>query len=149
MNCLQCGVGKLKPTTSSEIPGEFRDFKTTVTMPALECSNCGYVTIRGEDMATFMTLVSDKFREQAGLLTSKEIRDRRAGLKLTQEAFAGYLGVGVASIKRWELGQVQDEAMDQLIRLKTNPDEAMRNYCEVASRVGVLPIDRFHSEPIL
>ena len=141
MNCLNCSVGKLKQTTSSEIPGEFRDFKTTVTMPALRCSNCGYVTIRGEDMATFMTLVADKFRKHSGLLTSKEIRDRRAGLKLTQEAFAGYLGVGVASIKRWELGQVQDEAMDQLIRLKTNPHEALRNYYEVASRVSELTTD--------
>jgi hypothetical protein len=46
---------------------------------------------------------------------------------MTQQQFSEYLGPGIASVKRWESGQVQERAMDELIRLKTDPDAARRN----------------------
>ena len=48
----------------------------------------------------------------------------------------GDLRVGVASVKRWELGLVQDEAMDELMRVKCDPKygreslEALRGLLE-------------------
>jgi transcriptional regulator with XRE-family HTH domain len=60
-------------------------------------------------------------------LTSTEIRANRALLTMTQQQFADHLGTGVASVKRWEAGQIQDKAMDELIRLKTDPETARRN----------------------
>ena len=54
----------------------------------------------------------------------KEIRARRMQLGMSQTQFGEYLGTGPASVKRWELGQVQDKAMDELIRLKTDPEAA-------------------------
>jgi transcriptional regulator with XRE-family HTH domain len=55
---------------------------------------------------------------------------------MSQRQFATYLGVGVASIKRWELGQIQDEAMNNLMVLKTDLAAAKQNLLEIATRRG-------------
>jgi transcriptional regulator with XRE-family HTH domain len=65
-----------------------------------------------------------------------EFRRRRQAIHMSQSAFADYFGVGPASIKRWELGQVQDRAMDHLIRLKTDAGEAASNYRAVRALTG-------------
>jgi hypothetical protein len=54
---------------------------------------------------------------------------------MTQQGFSDYLGTGVASVKRWEAGQIQDRAMDQLIRLKTDPEAARENLKTVERHV--------------
>jgi DNA-binding transcriptional regulator YiaG len=55
---------------------------------------------------------------------------------MSQRQFASYLGVGVASIKRWELGQIQDEAMNNLMVLKTDLAAARHNLLEIAAKHG-------------
>ena len=65
-------------------------------------------------MPEYMRKVADAYRRDHGLYTSEEIKDIRG--KLTQQRFADALGVGVASVKRWELGLVQDKGNDKLIR---------------------------------
>jgi hypothetical protein len=42
---------------------------------------------------------------------------------MSQQEFANFLGVGVASVKRWELGKIQDKLHDDLIRQKTAPKD--------------------------
>lgn len=129
VNCVNCNMGLLEPHDKLEIPGEFRDLTTTVIMPGVRCSECGFVTIDGSQMAEYMRLVADAYRRAVDLLTSDDIRARRKSLKMNQDKFAKYLGVGTASIKRWEMGQIQDLAMDYLIRIKTDPVAAWSNYC--------------------
>ena len=51
---------------------------------------------------------------------------------MNQDEFARHLEVGVASVKRWEFGQVQDKAMDLLIRTRTSRSEAFENYSQVS-----------------
>jgi hypothetical protein len=75
-------------------------------------------------MAEFMQKVADAYRAQCGLLTSAEIRRSRERLLMSQVDFASYLGVGVASVKRWELGEIQTKTADELIRCKTDPTYA-------------------------
>ena len=53
---------------------------------------------------------------------------------MSQRAFAKFLRVGEASVKRWEAGLIQDEANDQLIRLRTNLEAARRNVSELEQR---------------
>jgi DNA-binding transcriptional regulator YiaG len=79
------------------------------------------------DTEGFTRLISDEYRRAHGFLTSGEIRSRRAWLGMTQQRFSEYLGTGVASVKRWELGQIQDRAMDELMRLKTDLAAARKN----------------------
>lgn len=102
-----------------------------VFMEGVVCANCGYKTVEANRMGEFALKVSDAYREAHGLLTSEDIRHRRHRLKMSQSQFARHLGVGVASVKRWELGQIQDEAMNTLIVLKTDSEAAERNYQEV------------------
>ena len=87
-------------------------------------------------MGEFSLLVADEYRRRYGLLTSAEIRERREKLRMSQEAFARYLGVGVASIKRWELGLVQDKAMNELMVLKTDPLKAAQHAQALGRRLS-------------
>jgi putative zinc finger/helix-turn-helix YgiT family protein len=127
MICVNCRKGHVQKGPAV-VPAEIRGEKFLVQMEeALVCEHCAHVTFDGRHMPEYMRLTADAYRSKHGLLTSVEIRDSRNRLQMTQEQFAGYLGVGAASIKRWELGQVQDKAMDGLIRLKADPEAARDN----------------------
>lgn len=81
----------------------------------LKCPICGYETIEGARMAEFRRLVADEYRKEHGLLTSTQIRSLRKSLGMNQEEFAGHLGVGIASVKRWEMGKIQDRRSNDCI----------------------------------
>jgi putative zinc finger/helix-turn-helix YgiT family protein len=126
MTCFECGNGTLIPAIvhlTSDRHGE----SFTVEVAGLKCNQCGFETVDSEQSAEFTRLVSDEYRVKHGLLTSAEIRARRLQLRMTQQQFSDHLGAGVASVKRWESGQIQENAMDQLIRLKTDPTAAREN----------------------
>jgi len=126
MTCFECGEGNLvegKVTLASKRNGD----SVTVEMMGYRCDKCGFQTVDSKQSAQLTQLVSDAYRRAHQLLTGKEIRNRRSRLGMTQKSFADYIGVGIASVKRWELGQIQDRAMDQLIRLKTDPQCARQN----------------------
>jgi len=58
---------------------------------------------------------------------------------MNQEEFAQYLSVGLASVKRWELGKPQDKSNDELIRIKCDLLRAEQNLAEVLMRQGGEP----------
>jgi putative zinc finger/helix-turn-helix YgiT family protein len=107
----------------------------TVETDGLKCDHCGFETIDSEQSAEFTRLVSDEYRKCHDLLTGSEIRARRTQLGMTQQRFSEYLGTGIASVKRWESGQIQDKAMDELIRLKTDPEAARKNLKSLEKQV--------------
>ena len=134
MTCFECGSGRLVPATvhlTSVRHGE----SFTVEIPGLKCDQCGFETVDSEQSATLTQLISDAYRERHGLLSSAEIRARRLQLRMTQQQFSEHLGAGVASVKRWEAGQIQENAMDQLIRLKTDPAAARENLKSLEQQV--------------
>jgi len=133
--CFECGRGELLSVPDVRLTGERNGESFVVQLPGLRCSSCGFETVDSKQSADFTRLVSDAFREKHGLLTGVEINALREQLKMSQQSFAEYLGVGVASIKRWELGQVQDKAMDELVRLKTDPEAARSNLRALESQV--------------
>jgi putative zinc finger/helix-turn-helix YgiT family protein len=118
------------------LTGERNGEEFTVTVEGLHCGNCGYETISNRQSGEFTKAISDAYRAKHGLLAGVEIKARRVALSMSQLDFAAYLGVGPASVKRWESGQVQDRAMDSLIRLKTNPEEARGNLRSLESQLG-------------
>jgi len=123
--CLSCGE-ELKPKTT-DFEGEYAGVSVTVRMEGLVCDSCGYKTISGPKLEEFGRLVADQYRIKKGLLTGGDIRSIRENLGMSQQQFADHLGVGVASVKRWELGKVQEQSMDNLIRLKSSPEAAAEN----------------------
>jgi putative zinc finger/helix-turn-helix YgiT family protein len=136
MNCIKCRKAELTEQ-AADLTAEVKGETVLVSnFPALVCAECGYKTIRGCDMQEYMQAASDAYRRKHTLLTSADIRERRERLSQSQDEFARYLDVGIASIKRWELGQVQDRAMDRLIRVSTDIADAYHNFKTVEHLVS-------------
>ena len=125
-SCCECN-GTMAPRIVA-VTGHRNGEEFPVSVPGWACDTCGHQTIDNQQSGEFTKAVSDAYRRAHGLLTGPEIRERREEwLRMSQQAFAEHLGVGSASVKRWEAGQVQDRAMDELIRLKTDPEAARNN----------------------
>ena len=125
MNCLRCGSELEMKVTTME--GEYAGEPYRVPAEAMVCPRCGYATLHASQMDAFNTKIADAYRKRHRLLTSSEIRRIRIDLGMSQEEFATYLSVGVASVKRWELGKVQEKSMDDLVRIKCSLPSARRN----------------------
>jgi putative zinc finger/helix-turn-helix YgiT family protein len=134
MTCFECGTGRLI-TAMVHLTSTRHGESFTVEVAGLKCDQCGFATVDSEQSAEFTRLVSDAYREKHGLLASEEIRARRLQLRMTQQQFSEHLGAGVASVKRWESGQIQENAMDQLIRLKTDLAAARENLKKLEQQV--------------
>jgi putative zinc finger/helix-turn-helix YgiT family protein len=134
MTCFECGCETLA-IGEVELPGERNGQNFAIKMVGLKCSNCGFQTIDSEQSAEFTKLVSDAYRVANGLLTSAEIVAARTRLGMNQQQFGEHLGTGPASVKRWEVGKVQERSMDELIRLKTDPGAMRRLLKELERQV--------------
>ncbi|SPF49391.1 hypothetical protein SBA4_4050005 [Candidatus Sulfopaludibacter sp. SbA4] len=135
LKCPECDRRNLQASVT-ELTGSTHGESFSIRSDALVCPNCGFKTMPVERMGEFALRVADAYREKHDLLTSGQIRERRLDLGMSQQQFANYLGVGSSSIKRWELGQIQDRAMNTLMVLKTDIKAAQDNVAEVASRLG-------------
>lgn len=113
MKCCECDAGTLTRSLTA-VEGQVKKKKYTVQAWGLVCDHCGHVAMEGADVQDFMRKLADAYRLQHKLLTSSEIKAIRGGL--SQLRFAEKLGVGIASVKRWELGLVQDLSNDKLLR---------------------------------
>jgi putative zinc finger/helix-turn-helix YgiT family protein len=155
IRCINCGQTDLQSATVN-LPGTVRGESYTAKMPGLACPNCGFQTIKGTEMAEFGRLLADQYRAKHGLLTSEQIWSRRTRLGMTQDAFARYLGVGVASVKRWEMGKIQDQRNNDLILQGTsetfsntqafavkvgNPSSTLASYAQSATVMNNTPIE--------
>jgi len=119
MLCLRCKNEEFKECLA-ETPQVFRGENFTVKAPAMACTHCGWQTMTDDQADVLSRAVADAYREKHQLLTSGEIKQARQQLGLSQEAFAKRVSVGVASVKRWETGFVQEKGNDDLIRFKVN-----------------------------
>ncbi len=104
-----------------ETEQDFRGETFRVTTPALQCRHCGFGTLGPGHLDALQRATHDAYRRKYGFLTSGEILSRRKVMGFSQKRFAEYLGVGSASIERWESGAlVQDKASDLLLRQRTD-----------------------------
>ena len=130
MKCLNCEGEKFeekKLRFTPEIKGE----EVEVVVPAYVCVNCNTPLMDDHQMNQLRRSAADKYRSLHKLLTSEEIVKFRGMLGMSQTAFANYLNVGEASIKRWETYYVQDPVQDEHIRLKCDEAYAEFNALEV------------------
>jgi putative zinc finger/helix-turn-helix YgiT family protein len=125
LRCPECDGGYLKEQLA-DLVGTRKGEPYTVRMEALVCPKCGFKTVSRENAAQFALQTADAYRKRHGLLTSMEIRDLRTKLGMTQLQFAEFLPVGIASVKRWELGEIQDPAMNRLMLLAVAEEERKR-----------------------
>lgn len=121
MICLRCDNEEFLPKQDAVIEQEFRNELFQIRMPALACAKCGWVTVDLKQADELRKRTADAYRKKHALLTSDEIRALRKLIGMNQRDFARFLGVGEASVKRWETWLVQENSSDQLIRMKCAP----------------------------
>lgn len=125
MNCLHCNGEVFEVKNVRFNPG-IKGEEVEVIAPAYVCSSCQTPLMTAEQMNTLRKMAADNYRKLHALLTSEEIISFRTNLGMSQVAFANYLKVGEASVKRWETYFVQDAVQDDHIRLKC--DEAYAEF---------------------
>jgi putative zinc finger/helix-turn-helix YgiT family protein len=114
--CIVCGDGT---ATRSLVEHEFQHGSgddavcLRVELPVWTCDACE-LEYTDEDAEVIRHAAVCR---HLGRLTPSEIKVIRCAGAMTQQQFAAKLNVGVASVKRWELGTViQNAAYDQLVR---------------------------------
>ena len=117
METLSCpnGHGKMLLETVHKSM-RFRGVDITYPVSHYKCQICNVEAGTVEQTAAIQRAISDAYRKEIGLLTSEEIRNGRKNLKLSQAQLAKRMGVGIASIKRWEGGLIQSKSMDKALR---------------------------------
>jgi putative zinc finger/helix-turn-helix YgiT family protein len=125
--CGKCGQKAMRLATvpyAVTIEHDGRSYR--VVLPDLtvpQCGHCGAISL--DDEADQQ--ISAAFRCEASLLAPEEIRQGRERLGLTQKQFANLLGVGEATVSRWETGaQIQQRAMDRFVRVCLASPAAVR-----------------------
>ena len=125
MKCLHCNGAKFEEKNCRFTP-EVKGEEVEVVVTAMVCAKCNAPLMNDEQMSQMRKSAADAYRKTHGLLTSEEIVNFRTLFGMSQAAFANYLKVGEASVKRWETYFVQDVGQDEHIRLKC--DEAYAEY---------------------
>ncbi|MBU2650227.1 MAG: type II toxin-antitoxin system MqsA family antitoxin, partial [Bacteroidetes bacterium] len=114
MNCPNEHGRMLLKNKPKEIT--FRNKRIKYTARHYVCPECG---IEVDDIALAaenQRQIADAYRKAANLLSSDEIVNGRKKLKWSQEQLARAMNVGIASVKRWETGQIQTKPMDGILR---------------------------------
>ena len=101
---------KMKKTTT------FKGVDVAYEVEAYVCPDCGLEAGTVDSAAKIQRTIADAYRRKKRLLTGEEIRSLRQAKGLTQRDLADVMKVGIASIKRWETGLIQSDAMDRLLR---------------------------------
>jgi putative zinc finger/helix-turn-helix YgiT family protein len=125
MNCPN-EHGKMVLNTMAEAV-VFRKKRINYTANHYVCSECG-IKVDDVDLAAVnQREISDAYRRAANLLTGEAIAKGRKKLKWSQEQLAKAMNVGIASVKRWETGQVQTKPMDDILRRVLSGTPPMSN----------------------
>ncbi len=114
------------------IKTKYTDESLEVVVSAQVCKHCDEPLMDSSQMNVLRQAAADKYRDIHGLLTSKKISELRKKMDMSQRQFAEYLGVGEASIKRWETYYAQEVAMDEHIKLKCDKQFAEENAFNVS-----------------
>ena len=115
MNCPQCEGSKYKARNLRR-SYDIKDDTVEVMAEINACTDCGFESASIAQMSSLQKIASDEYRKKYSLLTSEQIKSLRTSTGMTQVEFSKYLGVGDASVARWETFQIQDKSMDNLIR---------------------------------
>jgi putative zinc finger/helix-turn-helix YgiT family protein len=132
-----------------------RNEPITIEMDYYRCSACREEFIIPDSKNDPLENAYRLYRAKHDMLQPEEIRSFRFKYKLTQGELAKLLGLGVASISRYETGKLQDEAHDKLIRLAMDPVklwDLVNNSVDIFSEVKkrkVLDAIKEEQEPIV
>lgn len=91
-----------------------------------KCVQCGDEVFDPNLHVDPFDLAYREYRKKHGFLQPEEIKDWRKANKLTQSELAKLLGLGMATISRYENGALQNPSHEKLLRLVMNPSNLLR-----------------------
>jgi len=97
-----------------------------IELQYLRCVECGDEAFDPSLNVDPFSPAYRKYRKEYGFLQPEEIREWRKANKLTQGELAKLLGVGGATISRYENGALQDPSHEKLLRLAMNPSNLLQ-----------------------
>ena len=136
MNC-QCETPLERFTRSEDLI--VRGEPIMVEVEYHKCGKCGDEVLNPSSEVDPFDFAYREYRRHHSLLQPEEIRDWRRSLDLTQRELAKLLGLGIATINRYEKGALQGEAHEKMIRMAMEPSNLMRL---IQTSEGVLTEDR-------
>lgn len=98
-------------------PFDIRGEKIEVEVDALKCSECGEVFDNPRAERDPYADAYREYRRRHDLLQPEEIKAFRERFNLSQKELSKLLGIGVATLNRYENGSLQSEAHERLIRV--------------------------------
>ena len=119
MKSINCphGHGSMKIKNSLK-ETKFRGIDITLPVEIYVCPKCCLEAGTIESAAAIQTALADAYRAKKGLLTGAEIKSMRKTRGLSQQDLAKLMDVGIASIKRWEMGLIQSKSMGRVLLSK-------------------------------
>jgi putative zinc finger/helix-turn-helix YgiT family protein len=154
--CLECRKGRKRRECldyDHRFTYEGRSYSVRISqLPVIRCNNCEAVSFDQQALQ----IIDDAECHRLHLLRPAEIVERREQIALTQRQLAKLLGVGLATLVRWEKGHFrQSRSLDNLLRLVLFHEDCRRILSkeqEDAERLGQqpycghLPVDPAKSE---
>ncbi|TRZ51972.1 MAG: DUF4065 domain-containing protein [Dehalococcoidia bacterium] len=122
-NCEKETTLELK-TKEEVIPVRNEPIKVEVQYS--KCVQCGDEVFDPNLSVDPFDLAYREYRKKHGFLQPEGVRDWRKANKLTQSELAKLLGLGMATISRYENGALQDPSHEKLLRLAMNPPNLLR-----------------------
>lgn len=116
-----------------------RNEPITVEMEYYKCLECGEEFWVPDSKSDPFEKAYRLYRSKHNMLQPEEIHNFRHKYHLTQSDLANLLGLGGATISRYETGKLQDETHDRLLRLAMDPKTLQML---VASPMSTLPEDK-------
>lgn len=142
MFCPECDEERLPRLETRRETLSVRGEAQCVAAEVLVCPVCGRDLADQERDGRTLLSAYNAYRQRHGLLRPVEIRDLRQRYHLSQRSMAKLLGLGLATIQRYESGALQDEAHDMLLRCFADPknawEMAARNRNQVSPRQWAL-----------
>jgi len=111
----------------------------TVNVEYNSCKECGDEVLNPAANHDPFELAYREYRQKHALLQPEEISSWRKAHHLTQGEFARLLGIGIATLNRYENGALQNESHEKLLRLAMDPSNLIRL---IEKSEGLFPEDR-------
>lgn len=129
-NCPNCGkengLSLIRETEDFNVRGEV----IPVDVEYYRCSECGeeMVQLRTDDDP--LDEAYREYRRRKGMVQPEQIREFRQNLGLTQKELSDLLGIGVASLSRYENGALQEPAHDQVLKFGMDTSNLLKLIAE-------------------
>lgn len=114
MNCPKGHGAMEEKKIERSVP--FKGIMVDIKEEAFVCPVCALSAGTIQSAGNLQHAIAEAYRKQSNLLTGKNIKKLRKAKRLTQADLADLMGVGIASVKRWETGSIQTKSMDQALR---------------------------------